>query len=557
MATANRRLHARLPCLSIAYVELGEGNGGVITNISEGGLAVQAAMALVEDSLPCIRFQLGSAKYRVETRARVTWRSDSKKSAGLQFQDLPEEARAKISEHIYVAAGVSDEYFPPKESSRKKVASRAPETAKSHNGSQNVTLSVTPPATPIVSPIETSVPAAPEPSSLAGAVPSAGAETPRAPAAAVDASAAGFSSQASLPTKAGAAYTSDALPDAAEPGMTHGAGIEERSARASVPAPEKLARTRLKRYLVNDRARILLHDFTLQETEKLCAQLTEQNFPTAVPASGEQCLRRMHRYEQLCQVLIAIISTGCFWGEKHQEAIWAKLLERVGNTASPAKGESACRDLSSYPALLLLYAGGVAAVAADKYSMLATLLCAPRFRDAGPEGQVVQRLNPLTVLGAPRISKLLYEQLANGNGYDVLCQACPGNAYLHRLLREPLREFLPVDADYDEAFDRFEYSLALIWTDENPNSANLDWFPLVPLGRFACLQASSAEAEPGFIERVGAEISDQGKNSPLLRAGLFGGSLHRLTTAKKLIEVSVAYSRYAGDSRGEGLASAS
>ena len=103
MTTANRRLHVRLPFLSIAYVELGEGNGGVIANISEGGLAVQAAMALVEDSLPCIRFQLGPAKYRVQTRARVTSKSDSKKSAGLQFQDLPEEARAKISEYISFA----------------------------------------------------------------------------------------------------------------------------------------------------------------------------------------------------------------------------------------------------------------------------------------------------------------------------------------------------------------------------------------------------------------------------------------------------------------------
>ena len=508
LTTANRRLHVRLPFLSIAYVELGEGNGGVIANISEGGLAVQAAMALVEDSLPCIRFQLGPAKYRVQTRARVTWKSDSKKSAGLQFQDLPEEARAKISEYISLAAGVSDEYFPPKEASRTTPLQPAPQPAL-------------PPAS---------------------ALPSAGGETPMA--------------AATAPSATMAPSTAKTSPDPRAPvWVPEAPGTEASPAGASAPA--RSARTRLKRYLVNERARILLHDFTLQETEKLCAQLTEQNFPSATVVSGEECLRRMHRYEQLCEVLIAVISTGCFWGEKHQEGIWAKLLERVANAASPTKNESEWRDLSSYPALLLLYAGGVAAVAKDKYSTLATLLSAPRFRDARPEAHVVQRLNPLAVLGTEKIARLLYEQMANRNGYDGLCKACPGNAYLHTLLRDPLREFLPFDSDYDEAFDRFEYSLALIWTDENPQSANLDWFPLVPLGRFACLQASSAEGEPGFIERVGAEILGQGKNSPLLHAGLFGGSLHRLTTAKKLIEVSVAYSRYAGDSRTDGRDSAS
>ena len=48
------------------------------------------------------------------------------------------------------------------------------------------------------------------------------------------------------------------------------------------------------------------------------------------------------------------------------------------------------------------------------------------------------------------------------------------------------REFVLHDADYDEAFDRFEYWFALIWTDENPKSASLDWVPVAtPLGRFA------------------------------------------------------------------------
>ncbi len=86
--------------------------GECIANISEGGLAVQAAMALVEDSFPCIRFQLGPARYRVQTGARVTLGgATSKKSAGLQFLRICRKKLArKSSEYISLAAGASNEY---------------------------------------------------------------------------------------------------------------------------------------------------------------------------------------------------------------------------------------------------------------------------------------------------------------------------------------------------------------------------------------------------------------------------------------------------------------
>jgi TonB family protein len=92
----DRRYHARLPLPSLAYVELGQGNGGIILNLGEGGLAVQAAMTLVDDELPSIRFQLGPSKDWIETGARIAWKGGSRKLAGLQFLELRPEARHRI-----------------------------------------------------------------------------------------------------------------------------------------------------------------------------------------------------------------------------------------------------------------------------------------------------------------------------------------------------------------------------------------------------------------------------------------------------------------------------
>ena len=96
LPATDRRTHLRQPVRALAYVELDETNGGIVLNASEGGLSVQAVMSLMEDSLPKIRFQLSQNNHWLETSARVVWANQSRKVAGLQFGDLPEETRVQI-----------------------------------------------------------------------------------------------------------------------------------------------------------------------------------------------------------------------------------------------------------------------------------------------------------------------------------------------------------------------------------------------------------------------------------------------------------------------------
>jgi TonB family protein len=96
--SSDRRLYARQPIRSLAYVELDEGNGGIILNVSEGGLSVQAVTSMMDDLLPGVRFQLSEADGWIEASARITWTGQSRKLAGLEFVDLPEEARGRIRE---------------------------------------------------------------------------------------------------------------------------------------------------------------------------------------------------------------------------------------------------------------------------------------------------------------------------------------------------------------------------------------------------------------------------------------------------------------------------
>jgi TonB family protein len=85
-----RRQHARQAPHSLAYIHLDEMNGGILLNLGEGGLAVQAAMSVMEDDLPKIRLQAPRSTTWLETSARVVWSGDSRRTVGIQFVDMPE-----------------------------------------------------------------------------------------------------------------------------------------------------------------------------------------------------------------------------------------------------------------------------------------------------------------------------------------------------------------------------------------------------------------------------------------------------------------------------------
>jgi protein TonB len=97
---SDRRLHLRQTIRSIAYVEIDDGNGGIVLNISEGGVSVQAVMNLMEDISPRLRFQLAQSRDWIETSARIAWTNESRKVAGLQFVDLPAPTRTRLREWL-------------------------------------------------------------------------------------------------------------------------------------------------------------------------------------------------------------------------------------------------------------------------------------------------------------------------------------------------------------------------------------------------------------------------------------------------------------------------
>lgn len=95
----HRRRQSRYPLRSLAYVKLDQGNGGIIRDLTESGIAIQAVAALRPDQQIRVSFDLLSPRLRVEAIARVAW-SDRSGQAGLEFSTLPVRTRRSLRDWL-------------------------------------------------------------------------------------------------------------------------------------------------------------------------------------------------------------------------------------------------------------------------------------------------------------------------------------------------------------------------------------------------------------------------------------------------------------------------
>ena len=106
--SGERRRITRKRILSLAYLEVGSDNGGMVLDLSESGLALQAFNPLIGLTRVSLRIQPPKSRKRIAATAEITWLSDAKTEAGLRFVDLTEDARMEIADWISTEAAVPE-----------------------------------------------------------------------------------------------------------------------------------------------------------------------------------------------------------------------------------------------------------------------------------------------------------------------------------------------------------------------------------------------------------------------------------------------------------------
>src|SRR4029077_8260162 len=94
MTRPERRQAARTTMERHAYINIEPNNGGIVLNVSDGGLCFHS-FDPVKRNGP-IRFWFSDHHQRIEAAAELAWMDETQKG-GLRFRALPAEAREQIN----------------------------------------------------------------------------------------------------------------------------------------------------------------------------------------------------------------------------------------------------------------------------------------------------------------------------------------------------------------------------------------------------------------------------------------------------------------------------
>ena len=275
-----------------------------------------------------------------------------------------------------------------------------------------------------------------------------------------------------------------------------------------------------------------------------------------------QYLAMAQSYEELTAPLLDQLITACAWPNADHERIWADTMAalaqpaplsdtvtgqmRVGATqALIVEGrDDRLQALALLPATLALYAGSISAVQGRNFGALRALttdatvpwsITHPNLRVT-----VIERVGPWEALSRDD-SLALTLRAAQVAGDDAELEHLLGDIAQHRRRKPPfVASSYLFDAlqphfaglygltRYGELFDETEIMFSLVVADQ---MAQDRVFTEPWLGLFVTDASHTARLEDSRYGAVLAEVNAAGDDWPPLQAGLFGGSIHRLSAA--------------------------
>jgi hypothetical protein len=268
------------------------------------------------------------------------------------------------------------------------------------------------------------------------------------------------------------------------------------------PLSTRLAIAEVKRLTPDPLQRIRLNDLIMPEVGVLRSELTPERVnPHAGPVNGTTVGQRLTIYEAKCERLASMLATLAHHDHGLHSHFYPRIIEALVKMEALG-GYTAWLQLRYYPALLVTYAAGIAAVVNDRVDNLAAMTLRPDAVD--PASSV--KTKAVTLLTARSVLGHVAEVLP----YPDTRKIARMSLHLLRTLRPWLGDVIAADQEYRSAFDTYEYLLSMVCLDL---AADLGW---PPLGLFAWespFPSAANEPVPPWITRM---------KSPLLQAGFFG-----------------------------------
>jgi hypothetical protein len=310
--------------------------------------------------------------------------------------------------------------------------------------------------------------------------------------------------------------------------------LSARALKRPHPVSVEMARSTLKRLLVDDTKRIELHDLLVNEAERAYKTIIEAdssvektpNLKIGVP-------ERAKLYESSTEILQSLFVVGSYWAKFGQTSPWVKAMSRLMRFPELQPGYQVWEHMQRYPALLFLYSTGISAVSSLNFELLKDLLAKVYYQNAREErSPLLERVNAWVIFDRGEGQNF---HTGNTNLHT------PVSDHLFRVLKPNFNDILLGPDSYESMFDQWEYLQCLLYADmENPGEITEDTTYYVPHGSFIWrlkrrVSYSEAAEDKNFYNQAFRERREEIKKA-LLAAGFFSGSSKRFEAIRTGVE---------------------
>jgi len=279
-----------------------------------------------------------------------------------------------------------------------------------------------------------------------------------------------------------------------------------------------------KEYLSEHRYRIQLNELVMRELRAGQQRLGEANFSVkGTTVLEKEFAERLVQYESAMGDILPLAVLCGRWATAEHQLTVREFVNVLAGGIETRDGLVIWLALRSYPMLLTMYAAGIAALQADNYQVLKTLLATPTKTDSDRGPKPVVQVVVRAMLDLARM-----DAFKRVPGYER--NYSPQSEYLFKRVQPIVEDALFLGPRYEALFDRFEVFYALAHADYD------DGYWGHP-GRFAWKYCNHGASNP--FTSIVEEAKREGDNWPPLRAGLFRGSHARFAEVAEMFKTEL------------------
>ncbi len=296
------------------------------------------------------------------------------------------------------------------------------------------------------------------------------------------------------------------------------------------PLSTEAAIATLKRYISESKYRIAHDDLISREVAEVASKTNGPGYSMDTGLmNGPDVLSRVKKYEAACATLMSMATVAGQWSDNDQMRSWTRAVTRLATRQIQA-GSVLLTDLQRYPATLVLYCFGIAAVSAERWDLLRVMFDAKISRE-GQEDKRTVEVVPIAILfeRGGDVMKIL-------PGRDR--QYTPLNNHVETLLWPLFESQFASKEAFQENFDRFELLIALFYTVPIKNKAASGYWT-VP-GSYGWRHRNRKLV----LNELRNSLTVLAGNSPFILHGLIGTSLEDATQNLDALERFVPLFRW-------------